>query len=92
VWRLFVWLEMLSTNRLHHSFEIALVLVRLDHVASFIVNSNHFLRLTSWQLFSHKLFNGPELGRECFFPVDSFFPFSDLLLAEVTHWENGEAL
>ena len=33
-------------------------------------------------IFSHKLFNGPELGRECFFPVDSFFPFSDLLLAE----------
>jgi len=25
----------------HHSFEIASVLVRLDHVASFIVNANH---------------------------------------------------
>jgi hypothetical protein len=35
VWRLFVSLHA------HHSFELALVLVRLDHVASRIVNANH---------------------------------------------------
>jgi hypothetical protein len=28
-------------GKLHHSFEIARVLVRSDHVASFIANVNH---------------------------------------------------
>jgi len=32
--------------------------------------------LTSWPLFSHNIFNGPELGRELFFSVGFFFPSS----------------
>jgi hypothetical protein len=32
----------------HHSFEIARVLVRLDHLAALIVNANHGVR--SWRV------------------------------------------
>jgi hypothetical protein len=40
VWRLFVWLEISNTICSPH-FEIARVLVRLDHVAGIIVNADH---------------------------------------------------
>jgi hypothetical protein len=40
VWRLFVLLEMPNLIR-SRLFEIARVLVRLDHVACFIVNADH---------------------------------------------------
>jgi hypothetical protein len=39
-WRLFVSLEIPKDDR-SPLFEITLVLVRLDHVARFIVNANH---------------------------------------------------
>jgi len=40
----------LARPRVHHSLKIALVLVRLDHVARIIVNANHGVMRTAEKL------------------------------------------
>jgi hypothetical protein len=48
--------------------------------------------LTSSRLFFVKLFNGPELGRVCFFPVGFFFPFQICPWQDLTHWEKESTM